>query len=642
MQTFIKNNEASSQLLIKNSKLLLNNQFQFIHPFDMEPCREIVNLSEDIDWTSVPFDDDEWNFMLNRQEYLMDLCVAFEKEHEIKYLEKGKELILDWISKNDTEDNWRTIDTGIRLVYWKILIDYLLKEGLLAKEELNLISQSVTQQLIYLDSYYIEKYDLSNWGVLITAGYFIIQLLFKENVSKEMNERMLKRLEKQMYLQVQPSGNHWEQSPLYFMEVLRSFVFLHVSNAVIDKKIKQQLEQTILSMYQFMPHFMTPEKHSILQGDTDEMFIDDTIQTIALLYNCSIPTLFMNRVAVDYPILHLSGKEINFNDWKEGTKNLSNKDFANQLADDYTGNYFYRNNWTEQSDYLHLYNGSLGSGHGHLSLGHIDLAMDGVNLLVDSGRYTYVESDIRRKLKESAHHNTATINERPFGVVKDSWGYEKVPTSLFNRFVDTDNYVAIRSVYLDNQDTVTFKVVRTVVYFKDEKDFLIIDQVIEPGTKSFEKMSRHFHLRPGLEICVDKDSSRVLLADENNNQFYACFSESQIEVIDTEYAPLYNELIKSKKIKTSNTNTCQYLLLTQSDKTELTEVNIRKSDSKPVLAEKCFGIHLKKGDSEYLIHSAIEDTFEGHKLYVLNEFPVYGQLSIHKINKKISEYTRLM
>ena len=235
-----------------------------------------------------------------------------------------------------------------------------------------------------------------------------------------------------------------------------------------------------------------------------------------------------------------------------------------------------------------------------------------------------------------------TINERPFGVVKDSWAYEKVPTSLFNRFVDTDNYIAVRSMYLDNQDTVTFKVVRTVVYFKDEKDFLIIDQVIEPGTKSFEKMSRYFHLRPGLEICVDKDSSKVLLANENKNQFYAYFSENQIEVIDTEYAPLYNEIIKSKKLKTSSNNICQYLLLTQTDKTEISEVNVRKSDNKPVLAEKCFGIHLKKGGTEYLIHSAIEDMFEGHKLYVLNEFPMYGQLSIHKINQKESEYTRLM
>lgn len=221
-------------------------------------------------------------------------------------------------------------------------------------------------------------------------------------------------------------------------------------------------------------------------------------------------------------------------------------------------------------------------------------------------------------------------------------GYEKVPTSLFNRFVDTDNYVAIRSVYLDNQDTVTFKVVRTVVYFKDEKDFLIIDQVIEPGTKSFEKMSRHFHLRPGLEICVDKDSPTFILTEGKKNKFYTYLSESKVSVLDTEYAGSYNELIKSKKIETISSSNYQYLLLSKSASVEITEVKVRKSDNQPVLPEKSIGFHLKCNSTEYLIHSAIEDTFEGHKLYILNEFPVYGQLSIHKIKKKKSEYTRLM
>ncbi len=642
MRTFIENNEKNSQLLMKNSELLLKNKFQFIHPFDMEPCKKIVDLTEDINWNIVPFDDVEWNFMLNRQEYLMDLCVSFETNRQKKYLNKGKELLLDWISKNDNEENWRTIDTGIRLVYWKILIDYLIKEDLLNNKELSLINQSVTQQMVYLDKHYIEKYDLSNWGVLITAGYFIIQLLFKDNAFEEMNERMFRRLEKQMYLQVQPSGNHWEQSPLYFMEVLRSFVFLHVSKAISDKKINQQLEQTILSMYQYMPHFITPEKHSILQGDTDEMAIDETIQTIALLYNCRIPTLFVEEVAVDYPILHLSKQNISFKNWKKGVENLSNEKFSNQLVDDYTGNYFYRNSWTSKSDYLHLYNGSLGSGHGHLSLGHIDLSMNGINLFVDSGRYTYVESDIRKELKKSVHHNTITINERPFGFVKDSWGYERVPTSLTNRFVEKADYVVVRSMYIDNQDTVSFKVVRTVIYFKNEKNFFILDQIVDQGTEKFEKMNRQFHLDPNLEIFVKKGSSTFILTDGKKNKFYTYLSESQVSILDTEYAGSYNELIKSKKIETISSSNYQYLLLSKSASVEITEVKVRKSDNQPVLPEKSIGFHLKCDSTEYLIHSAIEDTFEGHKLYILNEFPVYGQLSIHKINKEKSEYTRLM
>lgn len=640
MKTFIESMEKNSQLLIQNSELLMRNKFQFVHPYDMEPCQEIVTFSKEILWNDIPFDDIEWCFMLNRQEYLMDLCLSFEKDRNNSYLLKGKEILVEWINENSNEENWRTIDTGIRLVYWKILLDYLLKEQLIDEEELELVRTSVTQQLVYLDENYIEKYHLSNWGVLITSGYFIIQLLFEECASVEMNQRMLARLEKQIYLQIQPSGNHWEQSPLYFMEVLRSFSFLHVSKAIKDPKINQQLETTILLMYQFMPHFITPEKTSILQGDTDEMIIDDVVQTIALLYNRSIPNLFTDEVLVDYPMLHLSQKKISFSQWKEGINYLRDDNFSNKLFDDYSGNYYYRSDWSQESSYFHLYNGSLGSGHGHLSLGHVDLTMEGTNLLVDSGRFTYVESDIRRKLKESSHHNTVIINNQPFGVVKDSWGYEKVPTSLANRFIDQENYVAVRSMYLDQQEEGMMKVIRTIIYFKKEKDFLIIDQVVDNAV-NFKKMSRNFHLNPEIKI-VENSTSQFTFNAENKSSIFGTFSENQLTILNTEYSPQYNEIKNSLKIETTSSQPCQYLYLTRTKPTEIKKIKIRKSDNKEVEEKRCIGIEIIKEDTSYLIHSSIEDTFNGHKLYFLNDKPVYGQLSIHKIKGNKSEYIRLL
>src|SRR5699024_2656250 len=129
---------------------------------------------------------------------------------QVIYLEKAKALILDWITHSTDEKQWRTIDTGIRLVYWKVALDYLLQSELLTLDELTKIKESVQRQLVYLDTDYIEKYDLSNWGILITTGYFVIQMLWPECASAESNQKMRARLEKQLYLQVQPLGNHWE------------------------------------------------------------------------------------------------------------------------------------------------------------------------------------------------------------------------------------------------------------------------------------------------------------------------------------------------------------------------------------------------------------------------------------------------
>ena len=639
-KSFIENQEKNSQLLLSNSDLLLENKFQFLHPYDMEPCEEIVSFSEKIKWTHVPFGDEEWSFMLNRQEYLMDLCLSFENDRQMIYLEKGKSLILEWIENNTDSSDWRSIDTGIRLVYWKIMLDYLIKEKQLTALELKQIEVSVKEQLIYLDSLYIEKYDLSNWGILITSGFFIIQLLFDECSTEEMNRRMLSRLEKQLYLQIQPLGNHWEQSPLYFMEVLRSLVFLHVSKAISDKKIHQQLEETNFSMYEFMPHFISPEKTTILQGDTDEMEIDDMVQTIALLYNRSIPTLFTERVAIDYATIHLSGKQVRYEHWQNGINHLKDNEFKRKMSDDDTGNYYYRSDWSKESDFFHLYNGSLGSGHGHLSLGHVDLSMNGINLFVDSGRFTYVESVIRKSLKEGTHHNTVIINDRSFGVVKDSWGYEKVPTSLANRMVETREYVVVRTMYIDQQDESIFKVVRTLLYLKEEKAFLIIDQAIDLFNNQFQKMQRQFHLSPGIEAEINGNS--LLLKKKQNFSIHAFFSEEDLKILETEYSPRYNQLSTSKKIQTTSQSAHHFVYLSPNESVEVKEIRARKSDNQPVVQEKSFGVEIKMNRKKYLIHSAVEDTFEGHKLYVLDGHPVYGQLSIHKIEDGKSDYSRLL
>lgn len=42
--TFIKKNEPNSELALKNSDYLMENNFLFTHPYDMEPCHEIVSF----------------------------------------------------------------------------------------------------------------------------------------------------------------------------------------------------------------------------------------------------------------------------------------------------------------------------------------------------------------------------------------------------------------------------------------------------------------------------------------------------------------------------------------------------------------------------------------------------------------------
>ncbi|APB30520.1 heparinase II/III domain-containing protein [Vagococcus teuberi] len=638
-RTFFDKQEPNIMLMHANSQLLLENKFQFIHPYDMEPCRDIIAFVDGIDWTHVPFEDEEWNYMLNRQEYLLDLCLSFDISGDICYLQKGKDLVLDWITKNQTTENWRTIDTGIRLMYWEIMIRYLDQELLLRVSDNEKIKQSIYQQLNYLDDAYIEKYDLSNWGILIVAGFFIISHRASDMCESSVYQRMLSRLTHQLHLQVQPSGNHWEQSPLYFMEVLRSIVCIHQSDVLKDHPVQTLLEEKILSMYHFMPHFVTPEGTTILQGDTDEMRIADVMQTLSLLYQQSLPPLFANHVTVDYLLLYFSHREIDYSTWEKNITQCVDEKFPKIMTDHFTGNYYYHDDWHSTSSYAHLYNGPLGSGHGHLSLCHIDVTLGGDNILVDSGRLTYVESPLRYLLKEAPQHNTVVINSHSFGEVVDSWGFEAVPTSLSNRVYEDDCFWAVRSAYIDTQVNGDFKVVRTVLYIKELDSFIILDQVVDIGENAFSNMTRYFNLNPKIKARQEQDHVSL---DIKNKRYYAYFSEESMHVEESFFAPTYNDLVVNEKIVVTSSQPTQYTVLTKYSNAVVKETTVQKTDNKLCSEEKCYGMAITIDGQEWLIYSMIEDTYSGHKLYKIDGHPVYGQFGVVKIDRNNEEnYMRL-
>lgn len=638
-RTFFDKQEANIMLMHANSQLLLENKFQFIHPYDMEPCRDIIVFVDSIDWTHVPFEDEEWNYMLNRQEYLLDLCLSFDITRDSIYLQKGKNLLLDWITQNQTSENWRTIDTGIRLMYWEMMIHYLEERSMLSTSESEKIAHSIEQQTSYLDDHYIDKYDLSNWGILIVTGFFITSKRIGIRRESGIYQRMLNRLTNQLRLQIQPSGNHWEQSPLYFMEVLRSIVCIHQSQVLRDEPVQKLLEEKILSMYHFMPHFVTPEGTTILQGDTDEMRVEDVIQTLSLLYQQDLPELFTRQVSVDYLLLYFSRYKTDCLAWQENLSKKVATNYPKTMTDDFTGNYYYHNDWDSMSSYAHLYNGPLGSGHGHLSLGHIDVTLGGDNILVDSGRLTYVESPLRYLLKEAPQHNTVVINSHPFGEVVDSWGFEAVPTSLSNRVYEDDRFWAVRSAYIDTQVNGDFKVVRTVLYIKELDSFIILDQVVDIGDNAFSNMTRYFNLNPKIKARQEQDHVSL---DIKNKRYYAYFSEESIHVEESFFAPTYNDLVVNEKIMATSSQPTQYTVLTKYSNVVVKETTVQKTDNKLCSEEKCYGMAITIDGQEWLIYSMIEDTYSGHKLYKIDGYPVYGQFGVVKIDRNNEEnYMRL-
>ena len=81
-----------------------------------------------------------------------------------------------------------------------------------------------------------------------------------------------------------------------------------------------------------------------------------------------------------------------------------------------SGNWCLRSGWDRNADYLHFKCGSLGGGHGHFDKLHVDLSIAGEDVLIDSGRYTYVDGSLRRQLKSSCAHNVPVVDWQEYTV----------------------------------------------------------------------------------------------------------------------------------------------------------------------------------------------------------------------------------
>lgn len=647
-QLFEKIKEQNLMAALSNSQLLMQNQFQFVHPYDMEPCKDIVQLDKHLNWTFTPNGDPEWIFMLNRQEYLLDLYLAYQVTSETVYLEKIKYFILDWIRKNPCVGDsltWRTIDTGIRLTYWSLVLDELITKNILTIEEQVVIQNSVYDQVMYLDESYIEKYELSNWGVLIVTGSLLVGNYYPDCIDEDLNKRLLARLTNQLHLQISQMGLHWEQSPLYFMEVFRSFMFLYLSEGVSSTVTYNLLEEVVYNMYHALPHFVSPSGLTIMQGDTDLMCVTDAIQTAGVLLDEPIPMLFGEDILVDYAQLYWSKKQIDPVQWQHKVASQKTTNYPLSLHDNQTGNYFSRTSWDNQANYYHIYNGPLGSGHGHISLGHVDLTLTGQNILVDSGRYTYQETKERYALKEATAHNTILLNQTPYGKVVDSWAYKNIPTSLGNQVFEDENYHVTQIMYLDETTPHITKVVRTAILIKGMDTFILFDQII-PSSKELtsSKMTRLFHLDPAVQLVhLSKESAQLAVSKSLNSQktshFWVYFSEGNVTESKFLYSPLYNELSSGTLLLHVGQKREAYTVFSGRKDMQVSRPTIRKSDGKLVDSTKCSGITLSLQDKVYSFSSNVQDTFEGHKLYYMNDIPVYGKLCV--VEETTKTYLRI-
>lgn len=464
--------------VIRQADLLLNNTFIYTNRWDMEPCNTPYTIPL-TDWVTSPNGDPEWIFMLNRHDFLHKLWQAYVLTGQRRYTDRLCSFLTDWIAKNpitvEGTDATRTIDTGIRCMNWTVLLLHLMGEGLICDKDAALVLDSISEQCRNMRARYITKYDLSNWGVLQTTAICAAHLWFSEYVPEEIASWAWVTLQRQLELQILSDGSHWEQSPMYHVEVLNTSAKLLSQLRLareLDVPISKWGREALCS-----DRVWTDEAEaSAGPGEGYEPdapgWLSDAVRVLSrhVLYSAD-PGLFQLPVGdsdvtdvrdvLARAAVLLDGSGI----YRWGAGEWMDLDSAFELgwsgicrfheihplmpnrrvwSCGDSGNICFRSDWSADASFTALKSGTLGSSHGHADQTNLILYHKGRPFLIDSGRYTYLEEDpLRPLLKKPFAHNVCVLDGYSGGEPNGSWSYHRYDETFknYDRHQDEAHYV---------------------------------------------------------------------------------------------------------------------------------------------------------------------------------------------------------
>lgn len=625
---WIRNSYRSNLKEIENIKervdYLMNDQIIFSDALDMEACNIPYSISK-YKWNDYPEDDVEWTYMLNRQGFMVDLAITYALTQKSIYLKKWKQLLSLFIKENgvpnaSNNNSWRPIDSGIRLMNWLKSLTYLPIEKL-TNEELELIDESMMIHIQFIKNSYIDKYRLSNWGVLALSGIAVYDLFFPEKIKSSLMDWVWVQLENQIDLQFYSDGVHWEQSPLYHHEVISSLAYiLQVSECLkrtLPINLRAKLEQPMKSSY----YMASSDDYLSPLHDSD--YVDFTY-----IYNIyremgffpqngsSSSALFLGALYTDYKRSQIELPTL-FHGEKSGFSALK-----------------------KENVYFTLFNGLHGSSHGHASAGSFTLNYQNEEIISDGGRYTYTESSIRKELKGIAAHNTFFDEEDLSTVITESWGYDHLPLPIFQ---NTSEIEGISGGYLFSNAWISHPSESHLLSYYS-RDFLILEEqslviIYDSYRGNGTTLTTTYNFN---EIC------QVIPRDENRIEFKAQLSTGELfvrngllKIENQKRSSIYNELIQHQrvinknKVENGQVNEISVITLNQSIQCQpLSVYQNGKTDKYPDAS----GVRILLDNHEFLdIYFLFNDVIKGDKLFKTeaNQY-FYGKITaFNKDNQMI-------
>lgn len=473
--------------------------FLFDLKWDMERTYEPIIFEGEIDWNIMPAGDPEFIWQFNRHRYFICLGQAYQITKDEKYTKSFIKLLTGWVRDvplNEANEfgPWRTLETGLRGEYWNKALHYFMDSPLITEAFLEIFYHSMVEHAEHIVANHSAYKYMSNWGVIENHGLFEIGVMLPQSAkTQEYIECALKNLEIEARLQVMDDGVHWEQSPMYHNEVLHCYLDVLIlakrNNIIVPETMKVQVKKMAYADVAWMK----PNGHQVMMGDSDDTDIRDMINVAAYIFDDEKLRYFGNEYLDFESVWDIGIKGAgSFNQMVKQQPN----DTSIALAD--SGNYYLRNTWKQDANFLHFHCGTLGAGHGHSDKLHIDLVIEGEDILMDAGRYTYVTGPERFEFKDPTAHNTITVDKKFFTVCEDNWACSKLSQPVKQQWCFKEPYEFLQAGQLGYMEDNVF-LNRKIIYIKPDI-YILVDECYTGGQHSY---NQYFHFNNQGKVDVD-------------------------------------------------------------------------------------------------------------------------------------------
>ena len=603
----------------------VDDTFIFTDRYEMERCTRPVHFDGAIDWNHIPFGDQEWCFAFSRHTFLVNLARAYSLTRDEKYRDAWIRLFEDFfhntaIDETTRERSWRTLECGIRIENYIRSIEIFEDAKALPDDVMRDIDAFLATHVGYLLEAHTAFHRLSNWGVLQDHGLLLAaSWLSMEDVQKEA----LGRLDEEIRLQTMDDGIHWEQSTTYHAEVLHAVLDSLLVATRLGLDIPSTLMERTHLLARGLAGIVRPDGICHLFGDSDEMDVRDILMKAAVLFDDGELSWIAqggadNDFYASFPLDQRLPKPVAIADRSHFFQDTGNVILA--LSSD-----------SEVRFHCGLY----GSGHGHFDQLHFDIWHKGVEIITDSGRYTYVDGKERRHLKGSFAHNTIIVDGQEMARMTDSWGVEDFaePLAMEAKVAGDVKYASSAHLGYMKRGTLPRRSILTL----GSRYVIVFDNVVSSDECDIDTL---FHIDEGTD--VKRLGDDVFSLSKGNAKAYMVFATPCTATLgESVMSKRYNELLPCPLITTKTKCTGSLVNLTVICLTDDLPTIKREKVYKPLsglqLDESvAAGLVIEDGDDRWTVCTAATEIPSGGFLTACGDAQCYARVFVKRNDEPVT------